>query len=337
MGSPHEAGWEMKILITGGAGYIGATIASACLDAGIEPVILDDLSTGRAEHLEGRIAYRGDIADADLVDRIVGDHPDLYAVIHCAARIVVPESVTDPIGYYRSNVAGTLDLLHHLRRNGITRIVFSSSASVYAAEDGSGVSESDRLLPLSPYARSKAMVEAMLQDAADAGVLRALSLRYFNPIGVDPLLRTGPTSERPSHVLGLLISAWAAGQPFTITGTDWPTRDGSGLRDFVHVWDLARAHVRAVQRFDDIATPTRPHAVLNVGTGTGTTVRELVEMFRGVVGDGLDIREGPRRPGDSAGAYALVGPAQQALDWRAQLSVTQGIRDALAWRDSRQA
>lgn len=321
----------MKILITGGAGYIGATIASACIEAGITPVILDDLSTGKPEHLTGRIAYRGDIADGDVVDRIFAEHADLYAVIHCAARIVVPESVADPIGYYLSNVADTIHLLGHLQRNGATRVVLSSSASVYAAEDGSGVSEAGLLAPSSPYARSKAIIETVLEDAAAAGTLRALSLRYFNAIGVDPQLRTGPTSDTPSHVLGVLTRAWASRQPFTITGTEWSTRDGSGLRDFIHVWDLARAHVRAVERFDLVATPERPHVALNIGTGRGTTVRELVAMFNDVVGGGVDVQEGPPRPGDSAGAYALVGPANDALGWQAELSVSQGIRDALAW------
>ena len=322
----------MKVLITGGAGYIGATIASACLDAGVTPIVLDDLSTGRAAYVEGRDFFRGDIADGALIDRIVDAHPDIGAVIHCAARTIVPDSVADPLGYYDVNVGRSVRLFQHLQSRGITRVVFSSSASVYAGDAGDGMGESAPVAPASPYARTKLQVEQILTDAASGGALRALSLRYFNPIGCDPKLRTGPTAERPTHALGVLLTAWQQGAPFTVTGTDWSTRDGSGLRDFVHVWDLARAHVAAVRRFDEIATERTPSVVLNVGTGAGTTVRELVRAFENVVGEDLDIKEGARRPGDVAGGFAIVDRAQQVLDWRAELSVGDAIRDAVRWQ-----
>lgn len=327
----------MKILITGGAGYIGSTIASACLDAAMVPVILDDLSTGRAAYVEGRTFYRGDIADAALIEQIVDEHPDIHAVIHCAARTVVPDSVADPLGYYDVNVARSVRHFQHLHRHGIRRIVFSSSASVYAGEFGTGLDESAPVAPASPYARTKLQVEQVLSDAAAGGAIRALSLRYFNPIGCDPRLRTGPTAERPTHALGLLLAAWRTGEPFTVTGTDWPTRDGSGLRDFVHVWDLARAHVEAVRRFDDVTSAETPSRILNVGTGDGTTVRELVRAFESVVGGGLDVREGARRPGDIAGGYAIVDRAHDALQWRAERTVEDAIRDAVAWETQRAA
>ncbi len=322
----------MKVLITGGAGYIGSTIASACLDAGITPVVLDDLSKGIAAYAAGRAFYVGDIADGDLIDRIVGEHPDIDAVIHCAARTIVPESVADPVGYYDVNVGRTIALLAHLRRRGIFRVVFSSSASVYAGDVVGGLDESAMLGPASPYARTKQQVEQILSDAAAAGDVRALSLRYFNPIGCDPRLRSGPTSPHPTHALGLLLTAWRTGGRFTVTGTDWPTRDGSGLRDFLHVWDLALAHVRAVERFDEVTTERTPHVVINVGTGRGTTVRELVASVQAVVGP-LDVQDGPRRPGDVAGGYALVERAEELLAWRAELSVEQAIRDAVAWEE----
>ncbi|MFB8386203.1 UDP-glucose 4-epimerase GalE [Microbacterium sp. NPDC055910] len=322
----------MKILITGGAGYIGSTIASACLDAGIEPVILDDLSKGIAAHTVGRIFFDGDIADGGLLDRILDEHPEVFAVIHCAARTVVPESVADPLGYYDVNVGRTVRMLQHLRRRGVRRIVFSSSASVYAGDLVGGLHESAPLAPASPYARTKADVERILSDTAASGDLRTLSLRYFNPIGCDPRLRTGPTSPRPSHVLGLLLAARREDRDFTITGVDWPTRDGSGLRDFVHVWDLARAHVAAVEHFDEIVTDEVPAVVLNVGTGRGTTVRELVDAFVAIAGP-LPVNEGTRRPGDVAGGFALVDAAEHALRWRAELSIDDAIRDALAWED----
>lgn len=321
----------MKILITGGAGYIGSTVATACIEAGIEVVILDDLSTGLRAFGEGRNLYVGDIADRDILDRLLADHPDIDAVVHCAARIVVPESVADPLGYYETNVGKTIIMLQRLRDEGIRRIVFSSSASVYAGETGGGVDESGVLAPSSPYASTKAMVERILEDAARAGDLRAIALRYFNPIGADPKLRTGLQNPTPSHALGRIMQARAEGVAFPITGTDWPTRDGSGIRDYIHVWDLALAHVAAVTRFDEVAPADEPYQVINLGTGEGVTVRELVAAFETVTGAPLDTVDAVRRPGDQAGAFAIADRANEVLDWRAERGVEDGVRDALAW------
>lgn len=270
------------VLIAGGAGYIGSTVTSACLDAGMTPVILDNLARGRREFTEGRTFYEGDISDGALIDRIFSEHPDISAVVHCAALIVVPESVADPIGYYEANVAKSLAFVSHLHRNGCDRIIFSSSASIYQAEDGSPVNEDSPLAPQSPYARTKAVCEGMFADIAVAGP-RVLSLRYFNPVGADPELRTGLQLKRPSHALGVLIQAHQEGRPFPITGTNYPTRDGTGIRDYVHVWDLAAAHVAAIERFDSILTESKRSIAINLGTGSGTTVRELCAAFNNVV------------------------------------------------------
>ncbi|AZH78120.1 UDP-glucose 4-epimerase GalE [Microbacterium sp. Y-01] len=323
----------MKVLITGGAGYIGSTVATACIEAGLQVVLLDDLSRGLRAFGEGRDLYVGDIADASLLDRLLADHSDIDAVVHCAARIVVPESVADPLGYYDTNVGKTIVLLRRLRDAGISRIVFSSSAAVYAGESGEGVDESGALAPASPYAVTKAMVERILEDAATAGDFRAIALRYFNPIGADPQLRTGQQTPTPSHALGKIMQARATGEPFHLTGTDWATRDGSGLRDYIHVWDLALAHVAAVQRFDEVATATRPYRVVNLGTGDGVTVRELIAAFERVTGAPLAVVETDRRPGDQAGAFAIVERAADELGWRAQRSVDDGVRDAIAWSE----
>ncbi|WP_029261986.1 MULTISPECIES: UDP-glucose 4-epimerase GalE [Microbacterium] len=327
----------MKVLITGGAGYIGSTVATACIEAGIDVVILDDLSTGLRSFGEGRNLYVGDIADGSVVEALLADHPDIDAVIHCAARIVVPESVADPLGYYDANVGKTIALLRRLRDAGIPRIVFSSSASVYAGETGDGVDEGGALAPSSPYAKTKAMVEQILDDAATAGDFRAIALRYFNPIGADPRLRTGLQNPTPSHALGKIMQARVAGEAFTITGTDWPTRDGSGLRDYIHVWDLALAHVAAVQKFDEVATPDDPYQVINLGTGDGVTVRELVAAFERVTGEPLPVTETDRRPGDQAGAFAIVDRAAAVLQWHAERSVDDGVRDAIAWAEKLRA
>lgn len=323
----------MKALITGGAGFIGSTVASACADQGITPVILDSLVTGRREFTEGRPFYEGDISDGALVDRIFTEHPDIAAVVHCAALIVVPDSVAEPLRYYRENVAKTIALLEHLNRNGCERLLFSSSASIYAPGPDFTVDEESGLDPLSPYARTKMLTELIFKDTAEATALRVLSLRYFNPIGADPKLRTGLQTPMPSHALGKLIETRRFGEPFQVTGTDWPTRDGSGIRDYVHVWDLAQAHVAALLRFDEVLPLDGPRSyeVINLGSGTGTTVRELIAAFEGVTGEPVPVTEAPARPGDSAGAYPRGDKAARLLGWQPQLTLEQGIADTLAW------
>ena len=319
----------MKVLITGGAGYIGSTVGSACLDAGHEVVILDDLSAGRREFCAGRTFYEGDIADHDLVARIHAEQ-GIDAVVHCAASIVVPDSVAHPLAYYENNVGKTIDLLRTLAEVGVDRLVFSSSASIYAPDANFQVTEDSPLSPGSPYARTKAMMEQVLADAAVASDLRVLSLRYFNPIGSDPTLRTGQQIEHPTHVIGKMLDAWLEKRPFTVTGVDWPTRDGSGIRDFIHVWDLARAHVAALDHFDEVTTDS-PYQVINVGTGNGVTVRELAQAFQTGTGEPLEVIEGPSRPGDVAGVYTVSTRAHDLLGWTAHLTEADGVRDAIAW------
>ncbi|MBD0710665.1 MULTISPECIES: UDP-glucose 4-epimerase GalE [unclassified Streptomyces] len=323
----------MKVLITGGAGFIGSTIASACLDDGIDVVVLDDLATGRSEFVEGRTWYRGDIADGDLIDRIFTEHPDIDATIGCAAKIVVPESVAQPLYYYTENVSKGLALLGHLIRNGCERFLFSSSAAIYQA--GQGITESAPLAPTSPYARTKAHFENALEDVATGTPLRAVSLRYFNPIGCDPKLRSGLQITRPTHALGVMIDAFHAGRPFPVTGTDWETRDGTGIRDYVHVHDLASAHIAAVRRFDTITSNDpegpAPYRAVNLGSGTGTTVLELIKAFENVTGKPLATETTGRRPGDNAGAYPDITLARELLGWEPALGIEQGISDSLAW------
>jgi UDP-glucose 4-epimerase len=328
----------MKVMVTGGAGYIGSVTAKALEAAGHTPVILDSLLTGPHVFVRDRIFYEGDIADRALLARIVEEHPDLDATIHMAARIVVPESVEQPYLYYRDNVAKSLELFDQLEQLGKPRVLFSSSASLYAAKEGFEVVESDPLDPNSPYARTKRMMEQVLQDMAVATDLRAIILRYFNPIGSDPDLESGIYAKEPSHVLGQLVMA-ARGQKdaFTITGTEHPTRDGTGIRDYIHVWDVAQAHVRAIERFDEVlAAVGEPSVVINLGTGDGTTVRELVAAFEKVFGREVPIKEAPPRPGDAVGAYANVDRAAELLGWRSSLTIEDAIASALAWGEKRQ-
>ncbi|MBN1370872.1 MAG: UDP-glucose 4-epimerase GalE [Anaerolineaceae bacterium] len=331
----------MKVLITGGAGYIGSTIASALEDAGHTPVILDSLVTGREEFTRGRAFYRADIADRAVLEQIFREHPDIYAVIHCAALIVVPESVAHPYEYYRENVSKSLELFRTLNDLGAKRVVFSSSASIYDLVPGYMVTETSPLKPGSPYARTKYMMEMVLQDLCSASGLRGIALRYFNPIGADPKMRSGIHVKNPSHVLGKLVDTALGKNPvFEITGIDWPTRDGTGIRDYIHVWDLAQAHIKAVEQFDQVFErldpPGQRYAVINLGTGRGVTVRELVAAFERVYGQKINQLDSPPRPGDVAGAYANADTARRLLGWEAQLPIDQGIADALRWAELRE-
>ncbi|WP_445258364.1 UDP-glucose 4-epimerase GalE [Nocardioides aurantiacus] len=329
----------MKVLITGGAGYIGSTTATALELAGHTPVVLDSLVTGPRSFVAGRAFYEGDIADRALVDRVFAEHPDIAVTVHMAARIVVPESVAHPYLYYRDNVAKSLELFDVLAGLGRPRVVFSSSASVYGPAEEFVVTESSVLAPGSPYARTKLVMELALEDLAHAGALQAVALRYFNPIGSDPELRSGVHVREPSHVLGQLVRA-ALGQQgaFRITGVDLPTRDGTGVRDYVHVWDLARAHVAAVEQFDDVVSGgTSGFVPLNVGTGTGVTVRELIAAFERVFGRSVPVEEAPARPGDAIGAYARVDRIRELTGWKSELGLEDGIASALAWAERRPA
>lgn len=322
----------MKVLVTGGAGYIGSTICSALLDSGIQPVILDNLVTGRAEYVNRRTWYRGDIADGEMIDRIFIEHPDIEATIHCAGLIVVPESVAKPLLYHRENVSKSVAMITHLLRNNCRKIIFSSTAALYGVSSEPFVSEASPVAPASPYAYTKLVIEQVLADCANAGELRAVALRYFNPIGADPAMRTGSHAFEPSHVLGRMIRAWETAEPFVITGVDWPTPDGTCVRDYVHVWDLAEAHVAALIRFDEAAGDLGFN-VINLGSGMGTSVRDLLAEFSHVIGATVPFVEAGRRPGDVIGSFALIDQAERVLRWRPRLSVREAIGHAIEWRE----
>lgn len=323
----------MKVLVTGGAGYIGSTICSALLDQGHTPIVLDSLIRGRQEFVQDRIFYQGDISDQSLIKQIFTDHPEIYATIHCAALILVPESTENPLGYYRANVQKSLDLFDALMQNGCKRVIFSSTASLYDVVEGFSVDESAPLKPSSPYSRTKLCMELALEDFTRAYDFRAITLRYFNPIGADPELRTGQQLERVSHALDKIIEAHTLGQTFNITGTEWPTRDGSGIRDYIHVWDLAKAHIKAVLEFDRVFSEftTEKYRVFNLGTGNGTTVFELVQAFENVIGRPIQKQLAPPRPGDVAGAYANPTRANTELGWYPESSLETAIELGLKW------
>jgi UDP-glucose 4-epimerase len=326
----------MKVLITGGAGYIGSTIASVLLDNGHTPVILDSLVTGRREFTKDRIFYEADISDRAMLRRVFSDHPDIEGTIHCAALIIVPESVSRPYDYYRENVVKSMEFFKALADLGHPKVVFSSSAAVYDVVPGFMVTEDSPLRPLSPYSRTKFMMEMVLKDFCAAYGMQGIALRYFNPIGSDPQMRTGLHIKHPSHLIGKLVEVSMGREPmFNLTGIDWPTRDGSGIRDYLHVWDLGLAHLKAMENFDKaIAEGSEDednYSVINLGTGNGVTVKEFLVAFENVVGKQIPVSIQPPRPGDIAGAYANADKAKRLLGWKAKKSIEEGIADALKW------
>ena len=324
----------MKILVTGGAGYIGRTVVSALQDSGHTPIILDSFVTGRREFVQNQIFYEGDIADDQILKQIFNDHPTITHCIHFAALIVVPDSVSNPYEYYNENVSKSLSLFKHLQLLGCHNIVFSSSASLYDVVDGFKVTENAPLKPSSPYARTKYMMEMVLQDFCQAYDMRGIALRYFNPIGADPLMRSGAHVQYPSHVLAKLLDATRHEDAvFNITGVDFETRDGSGIRDYIHVWDLAQAHVLAIEQFDSAFEKANEshYLVINLGTGSGVTVKELVHIFESVYGKRINKQESAARLGDVAGAYASAQRAKSLINWQTNFSIEDAIRHAFEW------
>jgi len=291
----------MTVLITGGAGFIGGHTVLALLDRGEVPVVLDDLSTGvRTAVPHGVPLHVGDVGDAKLVSRLVQEH-GIDAILHFAAKIVVPDSVADPLDYYLSNTVKTHALLQTAVRGNVRYFIFSSSAAVYGNPSSTPVAETADPAPLSPYGRSKLMSEQMLADAGAAYGLRYVALRYFNVAGADPQGRLGQSTPGATHLIKVAIeTALGRRAHISIYGGDYPTPDGTCVRDYVHVSDLARAHLAAL----DHLRGGGGSQILNCGYGRGYSVREVVQAVRTVAGTDFEIRHAPRRAGDPATVVA---------------------------------
>ncbi|MCL1925450.1 MAG: UDP-glucose 4-epimerase GalE [Defluviitaleaceae bacterium] len=318
----------MKILVTGGAGYIGSTTCTALINSGHEPIILDSLATGNIDFLKDRTHYIGDIANEKLVSEIIEKH-EIETCIHFAARIQVEESMQKPFLYYNENVVKSINFFETIKNNGIKNVIFSSSASVYNSKDSFKVDEYSPLKPISPYAKTKMIMELALEDFTNSD-FKAITLRYFNPIGACVNGFSGPYAAEPSHLLGKLVNAAVSNKTFEIYGTNWGTIDGTAIRDYIHVQDLANAHILACEKFKEIENN---YEVINVGTGTGVTVKEFVNSFIKVNGD-IKIKEAPRRAGDAIGAYADCTKAEKLLGFKTVYTIEQGIRDALKWHST---
>jgi UDP-glucose 4-epimerase len=320
---------KMAVLVTGGAGYIGSHMVWELIDAGEEVVVLDRLSTGFdwAVAPEAKLVV-GDVGDGALVARLIADHA-IDAIIHFAGSIIVPESVADPLAYYDNNTAKTRALIETAVKGGVKHFIFSSTAAVYGAAGAEPVAEGAALNPESPYGRSKLMSEWMLADAAAAYDLRYTALRYFNVAGADPKGRTGQSTKGATHLIKVAGEAALGKRPFIeVFGTDYPTPDGTCIRDYIHVSDLAAAHRLALERLrrggDSI--------VANCGYGHGYSVFEVLDSVRRVHGRDFDVRIAGRRPGDAAAVVADPSLARRELGWAPRLDDLDGIvGSALDW------
>ena len=311
------------VLVTGGAGYIGAHMAGLLLETGYKVVVFDDLSTGvRAWTPAGAEFVRGDLGRLEDCRKLFKRFP-ISAVTHFAAKIVVPESVADPILYYRNNTGGTLNLLAAMREAGVRRLVFSSTAAVYGSPRRVPVTEAEPAAPLSPYGASKLMVEQVLRDSAKAGLLEFIALRYFNVAGWDSR-RRWPAEGRPvpTHLISNAMGALFAGKKLVVCGTDYATPDGTGVRDFIHVMDLCAAHLLALKAFDRKVR----NEVFNLGTGKGFSVLEVINAAGRIAGRPVPHALGPRRSGDVETVVASAAKARRMLGWK----TSRGLRDILS-------
>ena len=319
----------MAVLVTGGAGYIGSHMVLALLDAGETPVVIDDLSTGfRAAVPAGVVLVEGDFGDQPLVERAIAEHR-VDAIAHFAARIVVPESVADPLGYYSNNTAKARNLIESAVRGGVRHFIFSSTAAVYGETDAGHVTEDRPLNPVSPYGRSKLMVEWMLEDAGRAHDIRAVVLRYFNVAGADPRGRAGQSTRDATHLIKVAVqTALGRRAQLQIFGQDYPTPDGTCLRDYIQVTDLAQAHMDALRHLRSGGA----NLTCNVGYARGYSVREVVDVVRQVSGVDIPVVMSGRRAGDPAAIVASNDRIRAELGWVPRHDDLAGIvRQALDW------
>ena len=319
----------MTTLVTGGAGYIGSRTVHALLDRGDSVVVLDDLSTGvRAQVGEKAPFVKGDAGDQALLENTIKAH-GVDAVIHFAGSIVVPESVADPLAYYQNNVVKSRDVIAACLATGVKQFIFSSTATVYAEDAKQPLAEESAKAPISPYARSKLMTEWMLEDVARAHDFRYHILRYFNVAGADPSGRTGQSDPNATHLIKRAAMVALGRVPHLgVFGTDYPTPDGTGVRDYIHVSDLANAHILALDALRAGATSS----VYNCGYGRGLSVRQVVEGVERVIGRPLPVQVGPRRPGDPPTLISDPARIKAALGWKPVHDDLEGIiRSAIDW------
>jgi UDP-glucose-4-epimerase GalE len=323
------------VVVTGGAGYVGSHAVKALAEAGDDVVVFDDLSAGHAEAVD-RIARAFPRRTVSLVQGTVLDRGALgrlfattgaSAVMHFAARLLVGESVREPMGYYRANVTGTMTVLEAMAEAGIRRFVFSSTAATFGEPQASPITEEHPQRPVNPYGETKLAIERALPHVAHATGLRWIVLRYFNAAGADPAGLLGEDHHPEEHLIPLALAAVAGGRPLTVFGEDYPTPDGTCIRDYVHVSDLASAHVAALRALEADA----PSAAYNLGNGAGMSVRQVLQAIERVTGRPVPHHVGARRAGDPARLVASSERARSELGWAPQLDRLETIVET-AWR-----
>lgn len=316
----------MRAMVCGGAGYIGSHMCRALRDAGYDVLVLDDLSTGHRAAVAGFQLAEVNILDMGAVDAVMAAwRPEV--VFHFAARSIVRDSVLDPEGYHLCNVVGSQRLLESMRRNDVDKIVFSSSAAVYGIPDGVPITEDRPLRPINPYGETKAAVERLLADAADVFGLRSVSLRYFNAAGADPLGGIGESHDPETHLIPNALRAAAGQARLQVFGTDYATADGTCIRDYVHVGDLALAHLAAARYLEE----NEGARVFNLGTGNGCSVMEIIRAVERTTGTKVPFDVCPPRAGDPERLVASYATAANLLRWTPVLSDIDTIVDT-AWR-----
>lgn len=319
----------MSILVTGGAGYIGSHMVWRLLDGGEDVVVLDRLSTGFEWAVPREVELvTGDVGDAERLERVFADH-DIEAVIHFAGSIVVPESVADPLAYYLNNTAKTRTLLEACVNAGMANFIFSSTAAVYGTPASVPVGEDAALMPESPYGMSKLMIEHMLRDVSVAHPLRYAALRYFNVAGADPAGRAGQSTQNATHLIKVATQAALGKRPYMdIYGTDYPTADGTCIRDYIHVTDLVEAHYLALEHLRSGSG----NLVANCGYGRGYSVLDVVDAVKTASGNDFPVHRVGRRPGDAVTIVADSKRLQETLQWTPRHDDLQEIvSHALAW------
>jgi len=316
----------MNVLVTGGAGYIGSHAVKILSDAGYTVVCLDSLVKGHREQVTGGVFYEGRVEDKELVKKICSSH-DIDAVMHFAAYSLVGESVEMPLKYYRNNVCNTLSLVEALIASGVDKFIYSSSAGVYGQPEEIPIPEDSPTLPTNPYGMTKLMVETMLRDLSKSYRFNFVSLRYFNAAGAHPDGSIGEDHDPETHLIPIVLDV-AIGKRGTITifGNDWPTKDGTCIRDYVHVCDLIDAHKLALEYLDGGGEST----VFNLGNSKGYTVREVIDAVSRVTGKEVKVELGPRRPGDPAVLVASSDKIKEKLGWSPQYPSLEEIIDT-AW------
>ena len=318
----------MSILVTGGAGYIGSHTVVELLGANENVVVVDNLQKGHRDAVLGGDFYKGDLRDDGFLDEVFGEN-DIEAVIHFAADSLVGESVTDPLKYYNNNMVSTLRLLTKMKEFGVDKIVFSSTAATYGEPENTPILETDRTLPTNPYGETKLSVEKALKWADNAYSIKYVSLRYFNAAGAHTSGRIGEDHDPESHLIPIILQA-ALGKRDTIQifGSDYDTPDGTCIRDYIHVTDLAQAHVLALESLRKGGNS----AIYNLGNGRGFSVREVVDLARKVTGINIKEISAPRRAGDPAVLVASSEKIQKELHWKPEFNdLSTIIETAWVW------